>query len=92
MYRPTAGDKATLICPSYVDGTNTDHYTLFGLETIMERLDGGIRYDLGRDFLGSARLNLQHYLWKDTLNYDIHPSIPVAHDHLHIADVGTGTG
>jgi hypothetical protein len=92
MHRPTAEDKATLICPSYVDGTDTDHYTLFGLETIMERLEGGIRYDLGRDFLGSARLNLQHYLWKDTLNYDIHPSIPVAHDHLRIADVGTGTG
>ncbi|QKX59667.1 uncharacterized protein TRUGW13939_06807 [Talaromyces rugulosus] len=60
----------------------------------MERLGDGARYDLGRDFLGSARLNLQHYLWKETLGYDLHPSAKVdaASEPLHIADVGTGTG
>ncbi|CRG89158.1 hypothetical protein PISL3812_06194 [Talaromyces islandicus] len=60
----------------------------------MERLGDGTRYDLGRDFLGSARLNLQHYLWKETLGYDLHPNANAdnASQPLHIADVGTGTG
>ncbi|KAH8695207.1 S-adenosyl-L-methionine-dependent methyltransferase [Talaromyces proteolyticus] len=60
----------------------------------MERLDGGTRYDLGRDFVGSARLNLQHYLWKETLGFDLHPRAEAdnSSEGLRIADVGTGTG
>lgn len=40
-----------------------------------------------------SRLNLQHYLWKDVLGYNIHPDIPI-HDKedFRIADIGTGTG
>lgn len=40
-----------------------------------------------------SRLNLQHYLWKDVLGYNIHPGIPI-HDKedFCIADIGTGTG
>jgi hypothetical protein len=42
----------------------------------------------------TRRLNLQHYLWKETLGYDLHPSAKAddASEPLHIADVGTGTG
>lgn len=60
----------------------------------MERLGDGKRYDLGRDFLGSVRLNLQHYLWKETLGYDLHPraGADFSSQGLRIADVGTGTG
>ena len=39
------------------------------------------------------RLNLQHYLFKDLLGYNIHPDITVRNDKdFKIADVGTGTG
>lgn len=39
------------------------------------------------------RLNLQHYLWKDVLGYNIHPDIPVKDNKdFAIADIGTGTG
>ena len=38
------------------------------------------------------RLQCQHYLWKETLSYLIHPSIPMDGKGLKIADVGTGTG
>ncbi len=38
-------------------------------------------------------MNLQHYLWKDVIGYNLHPAIPVRNDpDLRIADVGTGTG
>lgn len=39
-----------------------------------------------------ARLNLQHFLWKQNLGYCVHPGIPVHREGLCIADVGTGTG
>ncbi|PQE14568.1 umta methyltransferase family protein [Rutstroemia sp. NJR-2017a WRK4] len=39
-----------------------------------------------------ARLNLQHYLWKDGLGYLLHPSIPLNGPNTRIADLGTGTG
>ncbi|KAF3397570.1 hypothetical protein DPV78_007261, partial [Talaromyces pinophilus] len=44
------------------------------------------------------RLNLQSYLWKDSLGYTVHPSIlkdinlSAENRHLSFADVGTGTG
>lgn len=50
-------------------------------------------YCLGRTFSASSRLNLQHYLWKDAVGYNIHPDIPVQdHNDFRIADIGTGTG
>lgn len=41
----------------------------------------------------NARLNLQHYLWKDQTGFLLHPTIPLdGRPNLKIADVGTGTG
>ena len=49
-------------------------------------------YMLSRDYVPSSRLNLQIYLWKDSLQFNLHPSIPVSNDSsTRIADVGTGT-
>ncbi|KAL2041837.1 hypothetical protein N7G274_005621 [Stereocaulon virgatum] len=45
-----------------------------------------------RAFASTARLNLQHYLWKDQTGYLIHPNIPIRDTTLKVADVGTGTG
>ncbi|KAL4930306.1 uncharacterized protein BDV17DRAFT_289915 [Aspergillus undulatus] len=39
----------------------------------------------------SARLNLQHYWVEETLDYLLHPDIPVSED-ANIADIATGTG
>ena len=43
--------------------------------------------------VNNPRLNLQHYLWKDVVGFNIHPDIPV-HDRkgFSVADVGAGTG
>ncbi|MCJ1441549.1 MAG: hypothetical protein MMC23_002038 [Stictis urceolatum] len=49
-------------------------------------------YALKRDFNASTRLTAQHYLWKDALNYCIHPSIPTDSEGIRIADVATGNG
>ncbi|CAD6580719.1 MAG: hypothetical protein ASARMPREDX12_000249 [Alectoria sarmentosa] len=49
-------------------------------------------YALGRGYVEATRLQCQHYLWKETLGYLIHPSIPLEGKDLKIADVGTGTG
>jgi SAM-dependent methyltransferase len=49
-------------------------------------------YNLGRNFLASARLNLQHFLWRETCGFNVHPSIPLHKPDLAIAEVGTGTG
>lgn len=48
-------------------------------------------YPLNRDFLASARLNLQHHVWTTSLHYLLHPSIPIKANTL-IADMGCGTG
>ena len=53
-------------------------------------LADGQEYMLGRSYAASSRLNLQYYLWKETLHFNIHPSIPV-HGASRIADVATGT-
>ena len=40
----------------------------------------------------SRRTTLQHYLFKDGLNYLLHPSIPTDKSDLKIAEIGVGTG
>ncbi|KAA6408447.1 MAG: hypothetical protein FRX48_07529 [Lasallia pustulata] len=51
-------------------------------------------YALSRNYAAAARLNLQHYCFRDLLGYNIHPQIPVdpKDKNLSIADIGTGTG
>lgn len=49
-------------------------------------------YRLNRDVLASTRLNLQHYIWKESMGYILHPSIKLPDSNVSIADVGTGTG
>lgn len=50
-------------------------------------------YPLCRDSAAASRLNYLYYLWKETLGYDLHPSIsaPKPDSDLKIADVGCGT-
>ena len=48
-------------------------------------------FKLDRTHAASCRLNLQHYLWREALEYDIHPSIPVSKNSI-IADIACGTG
>ena len=50
------------------------------------------QYTLDRGYSAASRLNYQFYLWKKTLKFNLHPSIPVPKDTARIADVGTGTG
>ena len=38
------------------------------------------------------RLNLQFFLWKNTLQFNLHPQIPVLGSSARIADIATGTG
>ncbi|KAL9594231.1 MAG: hypothetical protein Q9219_007148 [cf. Caloplaca sp. 3 TL-2023] len=49
-------------------------------------------YMLGRDSAASARLNYQHYLWQQELQFLLHPSIPKLGPGAAIADIATGTG
>lgn len=51
----------------------------------------GRGYMLDRNYAAAARLNFQHYLWKASLNFNIHPSIPIPGQDARIADVATGT-
>jgi len=37
------------------------------------------------------RTTLQHYLYKDGLNYLTHPSIPIDKEGLRVAEIGVGT-
>ena len=46
---------------------------------------------LDRTHAVACRLNLQYYLWKEMLQYDIHPSIPISENAV-TADVACGTG
>ena len=52
----------------------------------------GDQYVLDRSYSAASRLNYQCYLWKDTLKFNLHPSIPAPQDGARIADVATGTG
>lgn len=47
-------------------------------------------YMLGRGHAAACRLNFQFYLWKESFQFNIHPSIPIPSDPV-IADIGTGT-
>jgi hypothetical protein len=38
-----------------------------------------------------SRTTLQHYLYKDELNYLIHPKIPIDKEGLRVAEIGVGT-
>ena len=53
-------------------------------------LADGHGYMLGRNYAAASRLNLQHYLWKESLQFNLHPSIPIPPE-ARIADVATGT-
>ena len=53
-------------------------------------LADGHGYMLGRSYAAASRLNLQHYLWKESLHFNLHPSIPIPDDAL-VADVAAGT-
>lgn len=54
-------------------------------------LADGRAYMLDGGFAATSRLNLQFYLWKEALKFNIHPSIPIASDGARIADIATGT-
>lgn len=51
----------------------------------------GRGYMLDRSYAAAARLNFQYYLWKASLKFNLHPSIPNPGQDAHIADVATGT-
>ena len=57
-------------------------------------IDGhGYILDRDRSHAAAARLNLQFYLWKDALKFNIHPSIlPSLPKKASIAEVASGTG
>lgn len=50
----------------------------------------GRDYMLGRSYAAASRLNFQYYLWKESLHFNVHPSVPIAKE-VRIADVATGT-
>ena len=54
-------------------------------------LANGHGYMLNRGYTAACRLNYQYYLWKQALQFNTHPSIPISGD-LQIADIATGTG
>jgi SAM-dependent methyltransferase len=51
----------------------------------------GQDYVLDRSHIAACRLNLQYYLWKESLQFNVHPSIQLSKESV-IADVATGTG
>lgn len=51
----------------------------------------GHGYMLGRSYAAASRLNLQHYLWKEALGFNIHPSVQLPEDPV-IAELAVGTG
>ena len=54
-------------------------------------LADGHGYMLDRNYAAACRLNYQFYLWKNSLQFNIHPSILIPKHDAYIADVGTGT-
>ena len=54
-------------------------------------LADGHGYMLDRGYAPASRLNYQFFLWKDSLGFNIHPSVPIPGPNTHIADVATGT-
>jgi len=43
-----------------------------------------------RSHIAACRLNLQHYLWKAAIGYNVHPSIPISSAKI-VADIAAGT-
>ena len=54
-------------------------------------LADGHGYMLDRGHAAACRLNLQFYLWKESMKFNIHPSIPIPENAI-IADIAAGTG
>ena len=54
-------------------------------------LGDGHGYMLDRSYIAACRLNYQFYLWKESLQFNIHPSIPIPTHDASVADIGTGT-
>lgn len=50
------------------------------------------QYALDRSYSAASRLNYQFFLWKNTLKFNLQPSIPTPGATARIADVATGTG
>ncbi|OJZ83591.1 hypothetical protein ASPFODRAFT_83056 [Aspergillus luchuensis CBS 106.47] len=50
-------------------------------------------YMLDRNYTAASRLNFQFYLWKESLQFNLHPSIDLgpAGETVRIADLATGT-
>ena len=48
-------------------------------------------YMLANGYTAAVRLNLQYFLWKEALGFNLHPSIPLPKNNVKIADVGSGT-
>ncbi|GIJ84793.1 hypothetical protein Asppvi_003644 [Aspergillus pseudoviridinutans] len=54
-----------------------------------------LEYMLDRSYTAASRLNYQFYLWKDTLQFNLHQSIQLPKSDstpIRIADLATGTG
>jgi len=49
-------------------------------------------YMLGRNFTSACRLNAQHYVWQQELQFNVHPDIPSLQPGSRVADVAAGTG
>ena len=54
-------------------------------------LADGRGYLLDRTYAAAARLNFQYFLWKESLQFNIHPSILIPEHDARICDVATGT-
>ncbi|KAB8068890.1 hypothetical protein BDV29DRAFT_199087 [Aspergillus leporis] len=58
-------------------------------------LGNELDYMLDRSYKAASRLNYQFYLWKESLQFNLHPSIPLPTNDstpIRIADLATGTG
>lgn len=56
-------------------------------------LGNELDYMLDRSYTAASRLNYQFYLWKDTLRFNLHPSIQLPKDEstpVRIADLALG--
>ncbi|KAI9037495.1 UMTA methyltransferase family protein [Aspergillus affinis] len=51
----------------------------------------GLGYTLQNNHHAAGRLNLQHYLWHESIGYHMHPKVKIPKSNPVIADVATGT-
>jgi SAM-dependent methyltransferase len=69
--------------------TKIDNITKSGFN-----LGNELDYMLDRSYTAASRLNYQFYLWKDSLQFNLHPSIQLPEEDstpVRIADLATGT-